>query len=450
MTGKARRRVAFVDDDSILRRVLSREIEAFGYEVHAFGCAEDLLAAMPGLEPDLAVIDLNLPGMGGMKLLEALQAGGEDLPVVVLTGHGGVAEAVEAMRLGAYDFLTKPVSLDLLERVLERAVERRRLLVQNRSLRNLAAGGTAGVTLLGSSAVMRALAGDLDRIAASGAPVLIQGENGTGKELVARTLHDRSERGDRPFVVVNCGAIPEGLVESELFGHVKGAFTGAERRRTGLFEAADGGTIFLDEIGELPMSVQPALLRAIQFGELRPVGSEHAAAVDARVLAATNRDLLAEVEAGNFREDLYYRLAALIVQVPPLRARRGDIGELAAAFLVRQQVENGCDKELAPEAVEALERYDWPGNVRELENAIVRLCTLVRDRVVGAEAVEAHVSRRRRLRSDGLPTLALEELERLAVEEAMRRHGGSKPKAAAELGVSLKTLYNKLARYGKA
>ena len=443
------RRVLFVDDDHALREVLKRELEDFGLDVSAFGEPLAALEHVARTPVDVALIDLRLPGLDGLELLQRLRAIDEALPVVMLTGHGAVREAVEAMRRGAHDFLTKPVSLEALERILTRAIAQRDLLQENRRLRRLTDTDEGEARILGDSEPIRALRELIERVAPSAASVLVLGESGTGKELVARAIHARSPRAARPFVVVHCGAIPENLIESELFGHERGAFTGADRRRTGLFEAAHGGTLFLDEIGELPLAVQPVLLRALQFGELRPVGGNRVLRVDVRVVAATHRDLLAEVEQKTFREDLYYRLSALVVDVPPLRARPGDVDQLARVFLERECAELGRSASLTPAALEALARLDWPGNVRELENAVTRLATLTSGPAITPADVERLVTTRRRPAASAgtLPTLDIEELERLAVHAALEKHAGNKRAASAELGVSPKTLYSKLAKY---
>jgi DNA-binding NtrC family response regulator len=446
-----KRLVLLVDDDDTLRRVLTKEIEAFGYAVRSLPDADGVEEVLKTSAPDVALVDLRLPGMTGMELLARLRSWDEDLPVVMLTGHGSVPEAVQAIRLGAYDFLAKPTSLDQLEQVLGRACERHDLAMRVRGLTRLAAGDdgeeTEGVgRIRGTTPEIEALREQIRRVAPAEASVLIQGESGTGKELVARAIHAESPRAGQAFVVIHCGAIPDGLVESELFGHERGAFTGAYRRRPGLLEAAAGGTLFLDEVGELPLTVQPALLRVLQFGEIRPVGSQRTRHVDVRILSATHRDLEQEIEEGRFREDLYYRLSPIILQVPPLRERRDDIPLLARHFL-EQDAPDGAH-ELGAAAEAALRALDWPGNVRELENAMIRLRTLARSARIGAQDVQDLVARRRKMRGESLPTLCLDDLERLAVLEAMKRHGGDKRTAAAELGIALKTLYNKLARYG--
>jgi len=443
------RRLLFVDDDHTLREVMKRELEDFGFEVAAFPEPFAALDHLGREAADVALIDLRLPGIDGLELLRRLRAIDEALPIVMLTGHGAVREAVDAMRHGAHDFLTKPVSLEALERILTRACNARDLLQENRRLRRLADADGGSGDILGHSAEIQVVRELIARVAPSDAPVLVTGESGTGKELVARAIHARNPRAAHPFVVVHCGAIPENLIESELFGHERGAFTGADRKRAGLFEAAHGGTLFLDELGELPLAVQPVLLRALQFGEVRAVGGNRVQRVDVRVVAATHRDLLTEVEEKRFREDLYYRLSTLVIEVPPLRKRRGDALELARIFLEREGAKLGRPLAFGAGALEALGRLEWPGNVRELENAVTRLATLIATPSIAPEDVERLVVVRRRpaASSRALPTLDIEELERLAVEAALEKHAGNKRAAAAELGVSPKTLYAKLAKY---
>ena len=440
-------RIFFVDDDESLRRVLSLELGEAGFDVRAFASASGVVEAVRQEPPDALLVDLRMPGVDGLELLSGVRAADERAQVVVLTGHGAVPDAVEAMRRGAHDFLAKPVRLDVLEQVLLRAVERRALLEGNERLRRVVEHDASPGQLLGSGPAMARLRGELARVARSDSHVLVRGENGTGKELVVRELHARSARAGEPLVVLNCGAVPDALVESELFGHEKGAFTGAERRRVGLFEAAHGGTLMLDEIGELPKAVQPVLLRALQFGEIRPVGSDRARKVDVRVVSATHRDLREGIRAGEFREDLYYRIAPLVLEVPALRERREDIPELARAFVARSATRLGRKIALQPQALELLQRHDWPGNVRELENAAERLCVMCEGETIGAELVQRHVLRDAHA-GTAMPTLNLEDLERRAVIDALARHAGDKRAAAAELGIALKTLYNKIERYG--
>jgi len=445
------RRLLFVEDDDTLRFVLERELRGMQYEVAGFAAPDAALASLEGERFDAALLDMRLPGMSGMELMRELHGRLPGLPVVFLTGHGTLREAVEAMREGAYDFLVKPAPLDELELTLRRAVEQGELRRQNRLLRGLAYRG-AGGEILGESAAIQELRRAIPRIAASDASVLIYGENGTGKELVARAVHDASPRAAAAFVVVNCGAIPAQLFESELFGHRRGAFTGADRRRLGLIELAEGGTLFLDEIGELPLELQPALLRAVQFGEYRPVGAERSERADVRFLAATNRDLEAGVRAGEFREDLYHRISTLGVRVPPLREREGDVRLLAERMLARynDKVAPEFAKRFSAAGLARLEGHAWSGNVRELENMVVRLVTLVDGAEIGAEQVERHLRPLARRAESALPTLDLSTLERAAIVQALRRQQGHRARAAAELGVAVKTLYNKIGQHAIA
>ncbi|QDV05882.1 Transcriptional regulatory protein ZraR [Planctomycetes bacterium Poly30] len=446
-------KLLFVEDDEIYRGVLTREIESFGYHVVGAASGEQAAELNASATPDLALVDLRLPGMGGLEVVETLIAAGQGVQAIVLTGNGGVSEAVAAMRLGAFDFLQKPIGLDVLEQTLARALKFRRLEAENQRLQTLMGFGAGMRGLLGSAPATAELRRTITRVAQTEATVLIQGENGTGKELVARTIHESGPRAGRPFVVVNCGAIPESLVESELFGHERGAFTGADRPSIGLFEAAHGGTLFLDEVGELPLAVQPVLLRAIQFGEIRPVGSNSTREVDCRVLAATNRDLEAEQARGTFREDLYYRLATLLVRVPPLRERIEDLPELLQTFLERSlPIDQRTPVRIEDAAILALQAHEWPGNVRELENAAVRLMTFSDGEVIRSQDVEKFVTRAmgrvEDVASGGLPTLDLEALERFAIIQALETCSGARAATAAALGISIKTLYNKIRRYG--
>ncbi len=437
-----------VEDDESLRLVLARELGRMGFVVTTHDRGAAVLDALRRCEPDAVILDLHLPGMPGMDVLRQLVANDPDLPVVVCTGHGTVGLAVQAMQAGAFDFLTKPVALDTLEQTIRRAIGHGALLRENVRLRVAAAHGSSAATVVpGISASARRLDQQIERIAASRESVLVHGESGTGKELVARRLHAASSRHAAPFVVLHCGAIPAQLVESELFGHVKGAFTGADQKRLGLFEAAHGGTLFLDEVGELPLAVQPALLRAVQFGEVRPVGSDTLRHVDVRLIAATHRDLRAKVRDQSFREDLYYRLAVLELAVPPLRERTDDIVPLAEAFLVREAARAARKLELDDTARAALFTHSWPGNVRELENAIVRLGVLADGPVIGAHDVAniALGGHSEPATGGALPTLDLSRLEQIAIHAALQRCDGNKTKAAHVLGIALKTLYNRLA-----
>jgi DNA-binding NtrC family response regulator len=439
-------RLLLVEDDESLRHVLTRELQRMGFAVSAHASGTGVVPLLQRLEPAAVILDLKLPGVPGIDVVAQIHAHDPDLPVVVCTGHGTVALAVQAMQRGAFDFLTKPVALDTLEQAVQRAVQHGELLRENQRLRRAAAHAAAGALVVsGGSVATRRLDQQVARMAATRESVLIQGESGTGKELVARRLHAASPRHAQPFVVVHCGAIPRQLVESELFGHLKGAFTGAEQNRPGLFEAADGGTLFFDEVGELPLEVQPALLRAVQFGEIRPVGSDTVRQVDVRLVTATHRDLRAMVQDQTFREDLFYRLAVLELAVPPLRERAEDIAPLAQAFLRREVARSGRELAFDDAALRRLEQHGWPGNVRELENAIVRLGVLADGPGIAVADVDEHVFGGRRPAAAGaLPSLDLHELEQLASREALARCDGNKTKAAQALGIALKTLYNKL------
>ncbi len=435
--------ILLIDDDASLRTVLCTELGRMGFRVDALPDATEATARVRAQRYDAVLLDLNLPGIGGMEALRAMLAVDADLRVVVFTGQGTVERAVAAMRAGAADFLTKPVSLDVLEQTLRRTVGTTALVREGQRLRRLTETPDPGALALPSRA-SRELHEQLERIGRSDQAVLIEGESGAGKELAARRLHACSARAEAPFVVVNCGAVPRNLLESELFGHVRGAFTGADRRRLGLFEAADGGTLFLDEVGELPLEVQPTLLRAVQFGEVRPVGGGRVRNGVVRVIAATHRNLRAMQAAGTFREDLFYRLAVIEVRVPPLRERPEDVPVLADALLARACRRSGRELRLGAAAHQVLAGHPWPGNVRELENAMVRLAVLVDGPEIGAAEVLALATGAARERGGPLPTLRVADLEALAIAEAMRRFGGNKRQAAEALGVSLKTLYNKL------
>lgn len=397
---------------------------------------------------DVAIVDLMLPDLSGLDVLRELKAAAEETEVVLLTGSGTIETAVEAMRLGAYDYLTKPFPLARLEERCRLACERGQLVRENRQLRHLLQRERRPAEIVGDAPCMRELQRLIDRIAPTDKPVLILGESGTGKELVARAIQERSQRAAAPFVVINCAALPESLVESELFGHEKGAFTGAVARKDGLFEVADGGTLFVDEIGELPLTLQPKLLRVLENGSMRRVGSHRERIVDVRLIAATNRDLQAEVTAGRFREDLYYRINVLALTLPPLRERMQDLPRLIEHFLPRGW-------SLDPLALEALKRYGWPGNVRQLINALERASILAEDRLITVDdlphEIGIAVGRSAPL---SLPTEtqldSLAELERTHVLRVLQQAHGNKSHAARLLGVHRRTLYRLLERLGLA
>jgi DNA-binding NtrC family response regulator len=444
--------ILVVEDDRELRDLLTDVLRDAGYRATSYasaGAALEGLAA--GTPPDLVITDLMMPGMRGHELLAELRRRAPELNVLVMTAFGSIDSAIELIKAGAFDYLTKPLATDDLLLAVDRA------LAESRGRRHEAqrarlADMVVPLGFVGDSAPMRALYQLIGRAGRSSHPVLITGESGTGKELVARALHARSNRG--AFVTVNCGALPENLLESELFGHEKGAFTGADRRKDGLFQVADGGTLFLDEITELPLPLQPKLLRALEQSEVRPVGAVTSQTVNVRLLAATNRNLEQEVAAGRFRDDLFWRLNVLQVEVPPLRERTDDIPLLAHHFLARGAGEGkitDAPTSFSPDALAALTFYPWPGNVRELRNAVYRAATLASlDKVTLADLPERIASGGRvseRLSAAARRQLTVREMERLYIIEVVRQVSGNKSRAADILGLDRKTLYRKLDEY---
>lgn len=388
-----------------------------------------------------------MPGMTGVDLTEKLKAMQADCEVVLLTGQGTVETAVRSMKLGAFDYLTKPCPLADLEVVIERAVAHGRLTKENAQLREVLARAQPTPDMIGNSPAMREVYHLIERAGPTDKAILIQGESGTGKELVARALHRRSLRADKPLVVINCAALAETLLESELFGHEKGSFTGAVASKPGLFEMADGGTLFIDEIGEMPGSLQPKLLRVLEDGSMRRIGSVKERRVDVRIIAATNRDMAAEVKAGRFREDLFYRINVMSLQLPPLRERDGDIILLVRKFL-------GPDWQIEPDARAAIERYEWPGNIRQLLNAIDRAKILADDRTIRLKDLPRDIVQSPSC-AGGEPAPAaaprdasLAAIERAHVVEILRRERGNKARAARALGLNRRSLYRLLERYG--
>ena len=441
------------DDEAGMRESVARALRREGFQVTA---VEDGAAALDSLRRapvDLLVADLRMPGLDGLELLRAAKLVAPDTEVVVLSGHATVEEAVEAMKEGAYDFLTKPFDRAPLVRVARQAVERRRLVLENRRLQRRLADLAGAEELVGRSPQIQEVLRLVRQVAPTTTTVLIQGESGTGKELVARAIHQLSPRRERPFVRVNCAALPDTLLESELFGHEKGAFTGAVARRQGRFEVADGGTLLLDEIGDLSAVAQAKVLRVLQEGEFEPVGASRTVRVDVRVLAATNQDLTRLVGEKRFREDLYYRLHVISVTVPPLRERREDVTLLAQHFLQRFAARNHRTLEGFTEAALArLADYAWPGNVRELEHAVERAVVLAQGPFVDVgdlpEAVgQAEPSSRVVPIPIGMP---LEEVEQRLIEETLRQTKGDKELAAKLLGIASRTIYRKLKERGEA
>jgi len=446
-------RVLVVDDDASMCDMLVSDLGELGFEVKARTAAPAALEALVASEFDAVVADLNMPGMSGLELCERIVASRPDVPVIVITAFGSIQTAIAAIRSGAYDFVTKPLEVDALGLALERAIQHRRLSDEVRRLRQAVEEGRRFGTLLGTSPAMRRMYELLDRIADSSASVLIAGETGTGKELVARALHERGRRKAGPFVAVDCASLPEPLLESELFGHVRGAFTDAHAARKGLFVQASGGALFLDEIGDLPLALQAKLLRALQTRSVRPVGANDEVPFDVNLIAATNRDLESAVEEGRFREDLYFRINVIHVEMPPLRARGGDVLLLAQHFVDRYAAQAGKRVTgLSPDAAERLLAYVWPGNVRELENCVERAIALTRHETIGLDDLPEKIRGFQRshvlVAGDDPSELApLEEVERRYVLRVMEAVGGSKTLAARVLGIGRKTLYRKLEQY---
>ena len=445
-------RILVVDDDDLVRTVVAERLKRGGYEVIAVGDLAHARAAVAGAHPDAALLDVRLPDGSGTELLREL-AGDGDVPCVMITAHATVESAVEALKLGAEDYVEKPFSLDRLEATLSATLERTRLRREVRTLRRQ--DGLRG-DVIGRSEAMQQVLGLVERVAPAGsATVLLQGETGTGKGVVARLIHRLSPRREGPFVEVTCSALAESLMESELFGHEKGAFTDARTLKRGLVEVATGGTLFLDEIGELSLGVQSKLLRFIEDHAFRRVGGTEDLKVDVRVVAATNRRLDIEVAEGRFRQDLFYRLRVLPIDLPPLRHRASDVPLLAAAFVVRFNAELGKRvREIDPDAMELLRRYAWPGNVRELSNVIERALLLTEGSRLQAAVLPPEVRGRESVaepagRLDlGPEGLDLEQLERELLLEALRRAEGNRTEAGRLLGLSRHQIRNRLKKYG--
>ncbi|GMV05076.1 MAG: sigma-54-dependent Fis family transcriptional regulator [Gemmatimonadota bacterium] len=440
--------ILLAEDDRELRALLVEVLEEAGYAVRAVASGTDALAALRREGPDLVISDLMMPGASGKDVLREVRTSHPATNVIIVTAFGSIESAIELVKEGAYDYLTKPFSNDELLLAVERALEERRL---RRESGRAGGGPTAIPGFLGSSGPTRALHGMVAKVSRSPLPVLISGETGTGKELVARGIHVLSGRGG-PFLAVNCAALPDHLLESELFGHERGAFTGADRAKPGLFEAAHGGTLFLDEVGELPPPLQPKLLRALEEGEIRRVGSTRPQTVDVRVVAATNRDLDEEIAAGRFREDLFWRLNGLALSIPPLRERPADVPELVEHFLQRHAAAAGRRTLSFPaDAMALLTAYPWPGNVRELRAAVERAATLTEGDVLTAEALPERIHRGGALRATvaeaAVRQLSMAEVERAYILEILRVTGGNKSRTAEILGLDRKTLYRKLQEY---
>ena len=449
-----------VDDDDEFRDTVAMRFQRSGFRVSEAPSGAAALDLGQRREFDVAIFDMMMEGMSGLQLLESFKESHPDCEVIMLTGQGTIETAVSAMKLGAYDYLTKPFPLKELERLIHKAYERRQLKKENRQLKALLRRSEPESEMVGQSLAMREVFRLIERAGPSDKAILIQGESGTGKELVARALHRCSNRADKPMVIINCAALPEPLLESELFGHEKGAFTGAATAKTGLFEVADGGTLFIDEIGEMPGALQAKLLRVLEDGSLRRVGSIKERRVNVRLLAATNRNLANEVKASRFREDLYYRINVLSLELPPLRRRTGDIPLLVERFA-------GDQWTISPEALELLEHYEWPGNIRQLMNVIDRAKIMADSATISIADLPPDI---RQLNDHQEPWAApppsraglpgetsfvephrdadqLSTLERAKVVEILRRERGNKTRAARTLGIERRKLYRLIEKY---
>ncbi len=444
-------RVLIVDDEKNIRTTLARGLDLEGFVVEGAEDGATGLALVDSFQPDLVLLDLKLPDTDGLQVLEQIRLRKEPPPVVMMSGHGTLDAAVRATRLGALDFLEKPVEMERLLLTVKNAL---RLDALDREIGALKKNVEKRHGMVGRSGALTAVLDAVHRAAPTKARVLITGESGVGKELVAKAIHDLSRRAPGPFIKLNCAAIAENLVESELFGHERGAFTGADKKHEGRFERASSGTLFLDEVGELPMGTQAKLLRVLQEGELERVGGNTSIKVDVRVIAATNRDLLAEVKKGTFREDLYYRLNVVPVHVPPLRERKADIADLVSFLLEKTCLENDLEpKTWEPEALKVLSNHDWPGNVRELVHVVDRLAILVAGKTIGVADVKSAIPGAKTLTGPSIPDAGplyqlLEGFEKRIIEDRIKKFDGNMSKAAEDLGLERSHLYKKVRRLG--
>ncbi len=443
--------VLIVDDEKNIRAGLGRALELDGYNTFLAADGQEALDVIQNEEVDLVIADLKMPRVSGEELLRHVVDHYPTVPVIILTGHGTIETAVQAMRDGAYDFLTKPVSLDRLSLLAKRALSNRELVLQHRRLQHELENQRGRFSIVGTSSALQHVMDVVRQVAPTKASVLITGESGVGKELIADAIHRLSDRGDNPFIKVHCAALTESLLESELFGHEKGAFTGAIGRKRGRFELANTGSIFLDEIGEINQSVQIKILRVLQEKQFERVGGEETVKVDVRIIAATNRDLRSEIDKGTFREDLYYRLNVVNIHVPALRERKEDIPLLCAAFIKEFANENGKQVEgIEPRARAALNNYDWPGNIRELRNSIESAVVMAKGPIITLDDLPPTINRE----GDGDDTIQialgsrLDEAEREIIRSTLALQNGNKTRTAEVLGIGRKTLHRKIAEYG--
>ncbi len=442
-------RILIVDDEKKITRLLSERISAEGYDVESCTSAEEALPIIEKTYIDVVLCDLRLGGMNGLELLRRTKKLSQETDFIIMTAYASASTAVEAMREGAYEYLIKPFHMDEVVLLLKRIHERRDLMTENRALLEKVSLAVPRGKIIGESKGIKNVLDIIYKVAPTGTPVLIQGESGTGKELAASEIHLRSPRADKPFITINCAAVPETLLEAELFGYEKGAFTGASNRKPGLFRLADGGTLFLDEIGEMPLSLQVKILRAIDNGEFLPLGSGKSVTVDVRIIAATNRDLEEMVSRGEFRTDLFYRLNVFPVRIPPLRERMEDVAPIAENFLLSRGAKG---VPLESDVVEKLEGYSWPGNVRELRNILERALILAGPKPVSVSDIAISGPETTGAGPGTLESMVgrktLPEVEKSMIEIALEKAGGNKSRAASLLGITRRTLYGRLERYG--
>jgi len=441
--------ILVADDEPLMRDFLCETLRRRNYEVVTASDGQQAMNLINEKNFDLILTDLKMPKASGLDIIRHVKSRSPQSMVIVMTAYGTVESAVQAMREGAYDYLTKPFSPDQIEVVINKAAERQKLLEENKFLRSELANECPFEDMIGDSPAMKRIYETVKKVAPSDATVLITGESGTGKELVARAVHYNSKRREKPFIKMNCAALPETLLESELFGHEKGAFTGATERRQGRFELAHSGTLLLDEISETALPLQAKLLRVLQEREFERLGGTKTIRVDVRLICTTNKDLREEIAAERFREDLFYRLNVVPINLPPLRERKEDIELLTRYFLKKYSLRhNRRSMAVSPEAIEVLKDYDWPGNVRELENLIERAVVMdYGDMLLPEHLMLSHDSSRRGFDDDPLEENSLREMERRLIMKVLRLTGGNKTRAARELGISIRTLHNKLNEY---
>lgn len=444
---KNKHKLLFVDDDETFSKVMKKELSRMGYSVICANRGETAIKELKKRNFDIIILDIKMPGIGGLNTLKSVKEMDPETEVIMLTGRATIESAVESMKMGAYDYITKPCRLNELDILLKKAYEKRQLSKENVSLKRLATSREQEKVMISQSDKMKPVFNLINKVAVTDSTVLIHGESGTGKELVARDIHQKSKRNKHPFVAVNCAALQETLLESELFGHVKGAFTGAHETRLGLFEVADKGTLFLDEVGELPINIQAKLLRVLESGEIRRLGDSKSIFIDTRIITATNKDIASEVKKGLFREDLFFRINIVHISLPPLRERKDDIPLLVQHFLETHRI-NMTEKKVCPDALRSMMKYNWPGNIRELENVIENLMIIVDDEKIGVCNLPEEIRGYAGTNINVLDADAsLSDMERQHIINTLSKINGNKTRVAETLGISIKTLYNKLKSY---